>query len=65
MEIAIYALIWFVLGYAGFLWLWLQHFDLTTKDAIAGVFFAFLGPIACVMLWLSLGEHSVLIRRRK
>lgn len=65
IEIIAVAVLWYALGFAGFVYWWTKDYDFTQSEIGGAVFFAFLGPITFVMGWMVHGDtDKVLFKKR-
>lgn len=60
-----YALLWYLVGSASFIYWWTKDSDLSTKEIIFVVLSGFIGPLAFLAGWAIHGNSRVIMRRRK
>lgn len=51
MEYFLGLIVWFVIGYQGFVWWWTKDYDLRVKDRRFAFAISFLGPINWLIGW--------------
>lgn len=59
----LFAIAWWAAGYASFVYWWTTQHDLKVEDAICGMFYAVIGPLAFVLGWLIHGKPVEASRR--
>lgn len=66
MNIAVAAILWYLIGYVGCVRAWSRKFDVTLEDMILFLLAAVLGPTIPAIICASYFDYNkVVIRRRK
>jgi len=66
MLILLFAIVWFIIGYVGFVYWSTKDTDVDLAYSLIGIFIALLGPVAWLIGWIIFGDKSgtVIFKRR-